>query len=564
MKKLKEEINSKEKTRLFTNFKTLTKTENINSRINSDKLNIKNNNRILSTVSYGNDPNFQEYMLHLDNLRKKEKEECLEYIRQKNKKDPLLSKLDINKKISFSDFYERFKVNNFIINYFDYYEIQKINKKKTAELIQKIKQKLRGKKQSLKIKYESNEQNHSNHSYHSYNNSENNDEIKSNSESFKNFKRRISLINSNNYRNSLNLKKINIKNFINDINNNKNSIYIDGIDFNLIKALYSDIEENDKKINDLLLINEIRKEKKLYMHKNINRKNQYKNNYTPDKYSIAHSLDKKSKTKLKRLKLLIDKKLEKDRPKTTKTLSTYDFQYLNYIPNTSQYKHISYHKNLIFNNEFINTKKGKKNKFNKKNKYNNIKTESNIYSERNLLIKSNKLINNLSQIKSVLKKDKNYTSKTILRANTAFKRNYRIKSDQRLMESLMKDNKKTIGKIKQIKEKYLKKEKINIFRELKEMTKSTDKNSIESTEVFTKTLNTLCKEEKKFNKNYKNFIKNNYYLKLEELQENNIENTKAKDNIHNYILSYENLKLNIKKRCKEINNIIKKSKKSKI
>ena len=564
MKKLKEETNSKEKTRLFTNFKTLTKTENINSRINSDKLNIKNNNRILSTVSYGNDPNFQESMLHLDNLRKKEKEECLEYIRQKNKKDPLLSKLDINKKISFSDFYERFKVNNFIINYFDYYEIQKINKKKTAELIQKIKQKLRGKKQSLKIKYESNEQNHSNHSYHSYNNSENNDEIKSNSESFKNFKRRISLINSNNYRNSLNLKKINIKNFINDINNNKNSIYIDGIDFNLIKALYSDIEENDKKINDLLLINEIRKEKNLYMHKNIDRKNYYKNNYTPDKYSIAHSLDKKSKTKLKRLKLLIDKKLEKDRPKTTKTLSTYDFQYLNYIPNTSQYKHITYHKNLIFNNEFINTKKGKKNKFNKKNKYNNIKTESNIYSERNLLIKSNKLINNLSQIKSVLKKDKNYTSKTILRANTTFKRNYRIKSDQRLMESLMKDNKKTIGKIKQIKEKYLKKEKINIFRELKEMTKSTDKNSIESTEVFTKTLNTLCKEEKKFNKNYKNFIKNNYYLKLEELQENNIENTKAKDNIHNYILSYENLKLNIKKRCKEINNIIKKSKKSKI
>ena len=125
----------------------------------------------------------------------------------------------------------------------------------------------------------------------------------------------------------------------------------------------------------------------------------------------------------------------------------------------------------------------------------------------------------------------------------------------------MKDNKKNINKIKQIKEKFLKKEKINVFKELKEMTKLTDKNSIESTEVFSKTLNTLCKEERKENKGYKNFIKNNYYLKLEELEENNLENEKAKDNIHNYMLSYEKLKLNIKKRYKEINNIIKNSKK---
>jgi len=557
MKKIKEEINNKEKTRLFTNFKTSNKTVNLKSRINSNKLNIKNNNRILSTVSYGNDPNFQEYMLHLDNLRKKEKEEYLEYIRQKNKKDPLLSKLDVNKKISFSDFYDRFKVNNFIMNYFDYYEIQKINKKKTAEMIQKIKQKLKNKKMSLKLKYE---QNNSKNSNHSYNNSENSEEIKSNSESFKNFKRRISLINSNNYRNSLNLReKINIKNFISD--KKKGSIYNDGIDFNLIKAIYADIEENDKKINELLLINEIEKEKNLYINKSTNSKNYNKNNYTPDKYSIAHSLDKKSTTKLKRLKLLIDKKLEKDRPKTTKTLSINAFQYLNYIPNTSKYKHINYQKNLIFNNEFTNTKKPKNKINNKKNKYNNIKTESNIFSEKNLLFKSNKLINNLSQIKSVLKKDKNYTSKKISRANTAFKRNYRIKSDQRLMESLMKDNKKNISKIKQIKEKFLKKEKINVFKELKEMTKLTDKNSIESTEIFSKTLNTLCKEERKENKRYKNFIKNNYYLKLEELEENNLENEKAKDNIHNYMLSYEKLKLNIKKRYKEINNIIKNSKK---
>ena len=35
-------------------------------------------------------------MLYLDNMRKKEEEEYLEYLRQKNKQNPLLSKLDIN------------------------------------------------------------------------------------------------------------------------------------------------------------------------------------------------------------------------------------------------------------------------------------------------------------------------------------------------------------------------------------------------------------------------------------------------------------------------------------
>ena len=145
MNNMKDDLNNKEKTRIFTNFNTAKKVVNIKSRINSDKLKIKNNNRILNTVSYGNDPNFQKYMLHLDNMRKKEREEYLEYIRQKNKKDPLLSKLDVNKKISFSDFYDKFKVNSYLINYFDYYEIQKINKKKTAELIKKIKNQIKNK-----------------------------------------------------------------------------------------------------------------------------------------------------------------------------------------------------------------------------------------------------------------------------------------------------------------------------------------------------------------------------------------------------------------------------------
>ena len=85
------------------------------------------------------------------------------------------------------------------------------------------------------------------------------------------------------------------------------------------------------------------------------------------------------------------------------------------------------------------------------------------------MIKSNKLINNLNQIKSVLKKDKNYTSKTINRASTAFRN--RAKFDQRFMEGLMNNNKKTIKKIKEIKEKMEKKEKFHVFQQLKEIIK---------------------------------------------------------------------------------------------
>ena len=140
-----EKEEKKDKEQIFSNFQIPKKTENIKLRINTDTLTIKKKNKILNTVEYGNDVNFRQYMLYLDNMRKKEEEEYLEYLRQKNKQNPLLSKLDINKKISFPDFCEKYKFNPYMINYFDYYEIQKINKKQTAELIKKIKKKIKKK-----------------------------------------------------------------------------------------------------------------------------------------------------------------------------------------------------------------------------------------------------------------------------------------------------------------------------------------------------------------------------------------------------------------------------------
>ena len=547
--KMDEKEVKKEKEQIFSSFNITKKAANIKLKIDRDTKLIKKKNKILNTVEYGNDVNFRNYMLYLDNMRKKEEEEYLEYLRQKNKKNPLLSKLDINKKISFSDFCDKYNFNKFMIDYFDYYEIQKINKKQTAELIRRI-------KQTMKKKSRIYEEKNLNMILTESSKINNRNKFKQIEESFSNFKRRISLLNMKEYQ-----KKIEKRLSALEHNKNKNKIYIDGVDFNLIKSFSPEFEENAKKYQDLLLINEIKKDKNNFyknMNKHSNNKKNSNNKYISDEFTIAHSLDTKNQKKLKRLKLLIKKKLDKERPKTTKTLSNNDFQYLNYIPDSSRYKHINYHKNLIFNNEY-NTNNTEETK----NKYNNIKaikTESDIYQAKDLMMESTNVINNLNKIKSVLKQDKKYTSKTITRANTAFKKNNRTKADQKFMGNLMKDKKKNINKIKEMKDKMKNNEKLNVFNEFKDMTKKIEKNKIELTDVFTKTLNSLCKEEKKFNKQYNFFLKNNYKLKLEGIEEDNIENKKAKENIQNYSHSYEKLKMKILKRYRDINNIIKTSK----
>ena len=544
MKEDQKEV-KKEKEQIFSNFNITSKAANIKLKIDKDTKTIKKKNKILSTVEYGNDVNFRNYMLYLDKMRKKEEEEYLEYLRQKNKKNPLLSKLEINKEISFSDFCEKYDFNKYMINYFDYYEIQKINKKQNEELIKRI-------KQAIKKKSRIYEEKNLNMILTEGSKKNNINKFKQIEESFSDFKRRISLLNMKQYQKKVG-KKIIAK------ENNKNKINIEGVDFNLIKSFSPEFEENERKYQDLLIINEIKKEKNNFynnMNKRSNNKKNLNNKYISDEFTIAHSLDTKNQRKLNKLKLLIRKKLGKYRPKTTKTLTNNDFLYINYIPNSSKYKHINYHKNLIFNNEF-NTNNTEGKKF---HNIKNIKTESDIYQAKDLMIESNNVIHNLNKIKSVLKQDKKYTSKTITRANTAYKRNDRTKADQKLMENLMKDKKRNINKIKEMKEKIKKNEKLTVFNEFKDMTKKIEKNKIELTDVFTKTLNSLCKEEKKENKNYNFFLKNNYILKLEGIQEDNIENQKAKEHIKNYSNSFKKLKMKILKRYKDINNIIKTSK----
>jgi hypothetical protein len=234
-------------------------------------------------------------------LRRKEEEELLELLKQKNKKNPLLSKLDINKKISFPEFCDKYKINPFLMNYFDYYEIQKINKKQTAELIKKIKNQIII---SEKSKRENNKENNSDNDYSEEENKQTNLTENIDDED-KHFYRRMSLIGLQNLNrnNNVGRKSILSENF------DKNNIYIEGIDFNLIKNLYPEIERNEKKMHKLCIINEIKKEMKQYYKK---MENSYKkrnsksdnNKFLPDEYTISHSLDTKNQKKIKSSKII--------------------------------------------------------------------------------------------------------------------------------------------------------------------------------------------------------------------------------------------------------------------
>ena len=184
----------------------------------------------------------------------------------------------------------------------------------------------------------------------------------------------------------------------------------------------------------------------------------------------------------------------------------------------------------------------------------------------NLKYKSNKIIKNLKEIKHLLKKDKNYTTKTIHRASKKYHQNERIKQDQKLMEKVMIDDRKNISKMKEMeKRRKIKKinEKNNVFNTLKQINEAYEKDKKIYSEMnlqFTRSLNALCRKEKKENKTYQQILKNNYHLKLEkEEEDNNIQI--IKDNIDNKQQFVESLNAKIKKKCDEINNIIAESKK---
>ena len=279
--------------------------------------------------------------------------------------------------------------------------------------------------------------------------------------------------------------------------------------------------------------------------------------------------------------------------KNTLTKKIYEYKppYCLYIPNSAKYKHISFHKECLFNKEFGSNKnpKKKKNKtsLNKPliNKSNNLmndlkninkinfllKTQKNnlfknsneyfITSSDNLKYKSNNIIANLKEIRNLLKKDNNYTSKTINRASNKYHENERIKMDQKLLEKVMKDDRKNINKIKNIqKKRKIKKinEKNNVFNNLKLINDCYDKERNIYSEMntqFLRKLNSFCFKESKENERYERILKKNYHLKIENDDfDKNLENVKK--TIDNRQHTVNSLNAKIQKKFHEINNMI--------
>ena len=573
-RKKKPKSNSRKK--VFENIHVGKKDMLLRKRIKSSCGVINRNNKLMKKVGYGNDVNYQKYMLYLDKIRESYQTE-LNTLNEKSKRDNAIDKNQLlSKKISFSEFSNKFKINPYLLEYFDYYDIQKINRKDLKRLLRK-------EENNLLLKTES--------------------EFSDDSQRENKKKLRMNKTDINKYENYLNNQCNNFKN-TKKINQYK-QINLSGIDFDLIDKISSETTKVKKEIEHINYLKDLKKQKEKIFKKALKamQKSEEKNvkidvDSLVDEYTISHKNESKNVKKLNRLKSNIQKKIKKlevQNLNKKRTLSKTMYQntpiYFRYIPNSSKYKHISYQKENLFNKEFETDRKADMSfkKYNNKSKTNNdsiskseqihkistlIKTQKNNFSNAesyfltnndNLLTKSNNVLDHLKEIKFVLKKDRNYTTSTINRANNNYMQTRRGKRDQKLVGRIINDSKQDIDKFREIQKKRKNKdylEENNIFRKLKQVNggferdKKVNVNSVHT--LFSKSLNAMCKDEKKENKNYNHMIKSSYYLKLEnEIMNEKIKN--MKNNIKKRQVYVNILNYNIQRKCTKINDIIAKT-----
>ena len=573
-RKKKQKSNSRKK--VFENIHVGKKDILLRKRIKSSCGVINRNNKLMKKVGYGNDVNYQKYMLYLDKIRESYQTE-LNTLNEKSKRDNAIDKNQLlSKKISFSEFSNKFKINPYLLEYFDYYDIQKINRKDLKRLLRK-------EENNLLLKTES--------------------EFSDDSQRENKKKLRMNKTDINKYENYLNNQCNNFKN-TKKINQYK-QINLSGIDFDLIDKISSETTKVKKEIEHINYLKDLKKQKEKIFKKALKamQKSEEKNvkidvDSLVDEYTISHKNESKNVKKLNRLKSNIQKKIKKlevQNLNKKRTLSKTMYQntptYFRYIPNSSKYKHISYQKENLFNKEFETDRKADMSfkKYNNKSKTNNdsiskseqihkistlIKTQKNNFSNAesyfltnndNLLTKSNNVLDHLKEIKFVLKKDRNYTTSTINRANNNYMQTRRGKRDQKLVGRIINDSKQDIDKFREIQKKRKNKdylEENNIFRKLKQVNggferdKKVNVNSVHT--LFSKSLNAMCKDEKKENKNYNHMIKSSYYLKLEnEIMNEKIKN--MKNNIKKRQVYVNILNYNIQRKCTKINDIIAKT-----
>ena len=573
-RKKKQKSNPRKK--VFENIHVGKKDILLRKRIKSSCGVISKNNKLMKKVGYGNDVNYQKYMLYLDKIRESYQTE-LNTLNEKSKRDNAIDKNQLlSKKISFSEFSNKFKINPYLLEYFDYYDIQKINRKDLKRLLRK-------EENNLLLKTES--------------------EFSNDSQRENKKKLRMNKTDINKYENYLNNQCNNFKN-TKKINQYK-QINLSGIDFDLIDKISSETTKVKKEIEHINYLKDLKKQKEKIFKKALKamQKSEEKNvkidvDSLVDEYTISHKNESKNVKKLNRLKSNIQKKIKKlevQNLNKKRTLSKTMYQntptYFRYIPNSSKYKHISYQKENLFNKEFETDRKKDMSfkKYNNKSKTNNdsiskseqihkistlIKTQKNNFSNAesyfltnndNLLTKSNNVLDHLKEIKFVLKKDRNYTTSTINRANNNYMQTRRGKRDQKLVGRIINDSKQDIDKFREIQKKRKNKdylEENNIFRKLKQVNggferdKKVNVNSVHT--LFSKSLNAMCKDEKKENKNYNHMIKSSYYLKLEnEIMNEKIKN--MKNNIKKRQVYVNILNYNIQRKCTKINDIIAKT-----
>ena len=574
-RKKKSKLNSRKK--VFENIYIGKKDMHLRNRIKSSCGVINKNNKLMKKVGYGNDINYQKYMLYLDTIREKYQTD-LNTANEKSKKDNILDKNQLlSRKISFSEFSNKFKINPYLLQYFDYYDIQRMNRKDLERFFKE-------EDKNLRLKTES--------EFSDESQGENKNKLKMN----KTYTSKYENYLINNYNNYKRTKKI---------KNQYKKINLSGIDFDLIGKMSSETSKVNKEIEHLNYLKDLKKQKeKLFkkvskaMQKSEEKDKKIDIDSLVDEYTITHKNESKNVNKLNKLKSNIQNNIKKlevqnlsQNRKLSKTIYQNTATYFRYIPNSSKYKHISYQKEKLFNNEFKSDKKKdlsfKKN--NNKSKTNNdsitkseqihkfnnlIKTQKNNFNNAepyfltnndNLLTKSNNILGHLKEIKFVLKKDRNYTTSSINRANNNYMYTKRVKQDQKLVGRIMKDSKEDIDKFREIQKTRKNKdhfEENSIFRTLKQVNGGFERkkkvylHSVHS--LFSKSLNAMCKDEKKENRNYNHMVKNSYYLKLEnDIMNGKIQN--MKNNIKKKQIIVNILNYDIQRKCAKINDIINKS-----
>lgn len=573
-KKKKPKSNSRKK--VFDNIHIGKKDMHLKKRIKSSCGIISKNNKLMKKVGYGNDINYQRYMLYLDKIREKYHTD-LNTFNEKSNRDNILDKNQLlSRKISFSEFSNKFKINPYLLQYFDYYDIQRINRKDLERF-------LRDEEKNLRLKTES--------------------EFSDDSQGENSKKMRMNKTDINKYETYLN--NYNNLKYTHKIPKQYKKINLSGIDFNLIDKISTETSKVNKELEHINYLKELKKQKeKLFkkalkaMQSSEEKDKKIDVDSLIDEYTITHKNESKNINKLNKLKSNIQKKIKKlevenlsKNRELSKTIYQNTPTYFRYIPNSSKYKHISYQKENLFNNEFKSNQKKDLSlkKYKNKSKTNNdsitkseqihkinnlIKTQKNYFNNAepyfltnndNLLMKSNNILGHLKEIKFVLKKDRNYTTSAINRANNNYLQTRRGRQDQKLVGRIMKDSKEDIDKFREIQKSRKNKdhfEENNIFRTLKQVNggferdKKVNLNSVHS--LFSKSLNTMCKDEKKENRDYNHMIKNTYYLKLE----NDIMNEKIKNmknNIKKKQIFVNILNYDIQRKCAKINDIINKS-----